>query len=761
MKTNNGLSPKATKIILGVLLVIIVVLTVMLFNQKPTNIFNIVNDSRSQESSIDKIEYAKESYECTEGDSFETEITASGIINGKLSTVSSYGTSNSDIAIVDENTIAKVNCINCKRVRVVCKKPGEVKLTAESSTGAKTTAKLTVKENKGSISFEKSSYNCDDATAFETVVIADTKGIKSVKSSDTSVATIDEYVTYVKNCSSYSKCMSIAGTLKNIRVVCKKKGKVTLSAESNGGAKATSTVNVKENKGSISFKENSYSCTAGKTIETVIYPSREISTAENRATVITYPQVKNYTSSDTSIATIDDKVKLQPYCGNCKAVRINCIKTGEVVLTATSNFGATTTAKVTVKQENGSISFDKSSYTCEVGKRFSVKVNLTGGAKSIKSFTSSDTSIADVMKVNIVSNCVTYNNGEAVSNCMPASAVKPGEEYLMVSCKKKGSATISATADTGISTSAKVTVTQAIGTVKFDKTSYSCNVGEKVEALVSSSEGYATVNSVWTDDSSIAPYVSGDTVKDGEKVVFDCKKAGKTTLHASTYSGATTSVPITVTANVGEISFEKSSFTCDEGFAFNVKLTYPGIMVNGEYKIASLKSYSTSNSKIATIDDKTFVQLNCTDCRVLRVVCHKAGKVSLYAETNFGAKASSSLTVKENKGTISFSKSSFTCKVGEKITTTLQPKKVPSSGTESGELLVELPEIRSYGLSDPNLLSYASLGYSSTKCVNLYGVYCEPTGEILEFTCKKAGTVTITGESDTGASVVSTVKITN
>ena len=762
MEGNNGSSKKVPAIVPGLLLVVIAVLTILLFTQKPTKVFNITNDSKNQESSIDKIEYKKKSYECMEGETFETELTASGLVDGRVSTVGSYGTTNSEIAVVDDNTTVKINCINCKMVRVICKKAGETQLTAESSTGAKTTAKLTVKENKGSIQFEKSSYNCDDETAFETVILADKKGVKSFKSSDTSVATIDEIVTNVKKCSEYSRCVSITGTVKNIRVVCKKKGKVTLTAESNGGATATSTVNVKENKGSISFKEKSYSCIAGKTIETAIYPTREVNTSENRTTVITYPQVKSYTSSDTSIATIDDKVTKQPYCGNCKAVRISCKKTGEVVLTATSNFGATTSTKVTVTQEEGSIAFDKDSYNCEVGKVFSAKVTYTGSVKEVKSFSAADPSIVSLKALKVYSNCATVSQySDVVPNCVPSTQVKPNELFIVGECLKKGSTKITATADTGISTSANVTVTQAIGTVKFDKTSYSCNVGEKIEALISSSEGYATVNSVWTDDSTIAPYVSGDTMPDGEKVVFSCKKAGKTTLHASTYSGATTSVPIIVKENNGTVSFEKTSFTCDEGFAFNVKVTYPGVMVNGEFKIASLKSYSTSNSKIATIDDKSPVQTYCTDCRMLRVVCHKAGKVSLYAETSFGAKTSASLTVKENKGTISYSKSSFTCKVGEKITTTLRPKKVASSGSESGEYLVDLPEIRSYGLSNPDLLSYKSAGYVVAKCLNIYGGKCEPDGEMIEFTCKKAGTVTIDGESTTGATTTSTIKITN
>jgi hypothetical protein len=59
------------------------------------------------------------------------------------------------------------------------------------------------------------------------------------------------------------------------------------------------------------------------------------------------------------------------------------------------------------------------------------------------------------------------------------------------------------------------------------------------------------------------------------------------------------------------------------------------------------------------------------------------------------------------------------------------------------------------------LLSYKSAGYVVAKCLNIYGGKCEPDGEMIEFTCKKAGTVTIDGESTTGATTTSTIKITN
>ena len=58
--------------------------------------------------------------------------------------VKSYGTSNSNIATIDDNTSVQVDCINCRIVRVVCKKKGSVILNATASSGAKNTSSLTV-----------------------------------------------------------------------------------------------------------------------------------------------------------------------------------------------------------------------------------------------------------------------------------------------------------------------------------------------------------------------------------------------------------------------------------------------------------------------------------------------------------------------------------------------------------------------------------------------------------------------------------------
>ena len=62
--------------------------------------------------------------------------------------------------------------------------------------------------------------------------------------------------------------------------------------------------------------------------------------------------VKSYSSSNTSIASVDDKVTMVPKCMNCKAIRVICNKKGNVTLNATSTTGVTTNSSLSVLSKN-------------------------------------------------------------------------------------------------------------------------------------------------------------------------------------------------------------------------------------------------------------------------------------------------------------------------------------------------------------------------------------------------------------------------
>ena len=124
-----------------------------------------------------------------------------------------------------------------------------------------------------------------------------------------------------------------------VRVICKKAGSVILNATSSSGATTTSSLTVEKDIGTVYFSKPSYSCTAGQSFETVITAvSGDLSA-----------RVSGYSSSNTSIATVDDNVTAVPSCINCKAIRVNCKKKGNVTLKATSTTGAKGQSDLTVK----------------------------------------------------------------------------------------------------------------------------------------------------------------------------------------------------------------------------------------------------------------------------------------------------------------------------------------------------------------------------------------------------------------------------
>ena len=237
----------------------------------------------------------------------------------------------------------------------------------------------------GTIHFDKDSYYCEAGKTFNTKITAlgteSTPGptVKSFKTSDTSIATIEKHPTLSVNC--------INCTL--VQVTCKKAGEVTLSATSSIGATTTSSVEVTEGIGSIDFDHDSYTCKEGETINTKI-------TALGTPSVIA-PTVDSYTSSDTSVATIEKHPTLAVNCINCKAVQISCKKAGSSTLTATSSLGAVNTAKVTVVKDVGSISYAEEEYSCSPGESFTTQVTSMPGTSSISNFYSDDTSIASVI----------------------------------------------------------------------------------------------------------------------------------------------------------------------------------------------------------------------------------------------------------------------------------------------------------------------------------------------------------------------------
>ena len=600
-------------IVLVILLILLICLVFAIIVHKPIKIININNQSEIYEKSKGTIKYENESYECTEGETFETMIKATAPKNSKEAvSIKSFGTSDKQVATIDNNTTSQVNCTDCQVVKIYCHKAGSIQLNAESNLGASTTAELVVKQREGTISYAKANYSCTTGETFETMIkTTDGISIKSFKSSNEKIAVVDSNTKQQTNC---IDC-------KLVRVVCKKTGKVKLNATASNGATTTSEVTVTENKGTIKFKENSYTCNAGESFETMI-------TASGGGTGNT---IKSYKSSDESIATIDDKTELQVNCIDCRIVRIVCKKQGNVTLSASSTSGAETSVSLSVKQDVGTISFDKSNYTCNAGESFEtmIRVKSSNQKTTIKSYSTSDESIATI-----------DDKTELQANCTDCRLVR-------VVCKKKGSVTLNAESSTGAKTKSSLTVNEDKGTISFKDNSYTCNAGETFETMITANGGNQTnhVKSFKSSDESIATIDSNTSVQvnctNCMMVRVVCKKQGSVSLSATSSSGATTSVNLKVNEKIGVIYFNKSSYTCNAGETFETMISVKDAPL-GSY----VKSYGSNNESVATVDANTSVSVNCTNCMLVRVVCKKKGSVILNAASSTGAKTTSSLTVK-------------------------------------------------------------------------------------------------------------------
>lgn len=532
---------KGRGLLLSILSILIVVIASLFFINKNTIIHSTLKNRDSKDGAIS---FSKSSFSCMENEIFETVIkTQSG---KKSATVKSYESSNEDIATIDNKAINQVNCVGCKAVRVVCKKKGNVTLKAESSTGAKTTAKLTVKANDPSISYAKDSYTCKPGATIETVIQASGKSsVKSYSSSNTKVATIDTNTNSQVNC---VNCLAV-------RIVCKNLGVTSLKAESSTGAKTTSSLSVKNEQtestqevtpvtegstdptktdiGRIYYENSHYSCNAGDTFETKI--TADGSSDPNLS-------VANFTVSDSSIATIDTKTSIVYKCPNCKAVRVVCKKKGNVTLEAKSSTGATTKSSLTVndttQQDTGSVSFEKSSYSCNVGDTFETDITASPGTSAVNYYATSDSSVATV-----------DGNASYQNKCYNCKRVR-------VVCKKKGNITMKAGTTTGATTIVNLTVNdseqQDAGTISFSNTSYSCKAGKTFETMitVSGARG-AKVKSYSVSNTS---YASIDTNTENQvnctnclMVRVTCKKKGNLKMQAYSSTGVKVTVPLTIT----------------------------------------------------------------------------------------------------------------------------------------------------------------------------------------------------------------------
>ena len=676
------------------------------------------------------VKFEKDSISCVKGKKISVVVTSS-MSPFDINTLKS---SDSKVASVAKDPTNTLKCINCMSIQVTCKEKGTATISIMNTKGAKGTAKVTVKSNEVSkgVKFEKSSYECDMSKkhTVEVEVTTSNASISSIESSSTKTATVK-----------LGESSKVSGGVKyKAKVTCLQDGAVTLTAKDNTGAKATTKVTVK-NGGTITGLKN-FSCKVGETNTFLIKtPSYKV----NGTPVIATPS--SFKSSDEKVAVIRNSTGLQVDCIDCRMVEVVCKSKGTATLEAKSSGGATIKAKVTVngKSEANKVTFDKSSYTCDVGNNKKVTATISAGIDKITSVESSDKSIASV----------SFKQSGTSGTAKVYTAT--------ITCKKKGSVTITATSELKAKGTAKVTVkesTVVTGEIAFAEKTYYCKPGktltidafgsQEVNKVTSSNKNIATVsltgmyatttNGNLKDDAvSRCAVYSKEAAQRCHSYIYSqmkvkCIKEGSVNITATTKGGAKAVAKVTVSKDSGSkkstVKFDKT-YSCVVGKTITGKLT-----ITNAAKDETIKSVKSSDNKIATVALKGNISGSGTKTQEVTIKCVKTGTVTLTATTSAKSSGTTKVTVTKkdtSTSSVKFDKSEYKCTKGSKI---------------SGQATVTNGELKSLRTSSV-LIAHIAAGSKVKNGKNMTVPFT--------ITCTKVGTATITATDAKGNTAVAKV----
>jgi len=469
----------------------------------------------------------------------------------------------------------------------------------------------------------------------------------------------------------------------------------------------------------ISYDKQNYSCETGKNITATIsvgfsglIPSDGIEMLDNS-------YVESYKSSNTSIATIKKHPTLSSKNKNSEIVLISCLKTGDVVLSALSSVGSTTTSNISVakKQETEKLTFEKNSYEVSYGKTITIKLHSTN--KNDLDLIIKDPSIISASKITFV------NNTEAT---IKIKGLKVGTTSIEVSDKN------------GEKTSAIITVKDCI--MEFGSNNYQLSTGVRTMGTIKSS--YITgevcdIKSIESSNTSIVSILYGDensnaiSSNNNFKFYMNPIKEGIVTLTAICETGKKITSNVTV-KNKKVVQFTNSNYELNVGN--NLYVTIASFLENGEKdEIVKIQVENT---------DILAAKLNGYNTEYNRygitLTGTKAGTTIITATTKSGTSASAKVVVSDNdKGSISFDKLSYTCSVGQKITTQIIANHSKIT-----------PTVKSYKSSDTSIATII-------KHPTLTSKY--PNATMVQINCLKNGSVTLSATSSLGA--ISTSKLTS
>ncbi|MDD3187367.1 MAG: DUF5011 domain-containing protein [Bacilli bacterium] len=372
---------------------------------------------------------------------------------------STIDTANSKLtATVDNSGYVTVNIDNAleikdSTIKINCNKVGTATVTVNSANGLSDSIKVTVanKEVKqtfqSTIAFDKGSYTCNLGETINTIVKASnsygTASITSYSSNDSSIVSINKTATNTASCFG---CQSV-------QIKCNKIGTASVTAVSSDNVSAKVTVKVND-PGSITFDKTSYSCKVGETINAVITANSTTQSAN----------VLSYSSKDNYVATISKNNTIAASCDNCALVQINCLKTGDVELSATSSTGVNGSAKVGVS--SNAISFTKSNYSCTVGQ--TLKIRIEGAQYSELDLDKLPIAYTTVYPdARVIKYFVSDVDSATSSDCVFGNCIYD-TPYVSVYCNNAGSSEVKVYMKNGDYAITQVSVSEALPGSKTD-----------------------------------------------------------------------------------------------------------------------------------------------------------------------------------------------------------------------------------------------------------------------------------------------------
>ena len=561
-----------------------------------------------------------------------------------------WTSSNTSVATINNNTIKAVGI-------------GTATITGRTSNGITATVYVTVTALPEAIRISSSTMNLkkgESSSLTYTITPAGTTDNVTWSSSDTSVATVDNYG----------------------KVTAKKSGTAVITVKTSNGFTDTCTVTVTSEVESIQFTESNITLDIGKEkqLELIITPA-DVPNADVTLTV-----------ADPTIVSINSNGK------------IKALKAGKTTITARTDNGKTATCTVTVnKVAPEKITVSPTSKTIYVGDTLSLTTQITPAeaANDKLTWSSNKTSVATVdangkvtakaagtvtitvkTSNNKTSTCtITVKDIEAtgvtvtpttatlevgktqtvtakvapdkadqsVTWTSSNSSVATVDAKGVITAKAIGTATITAKTTNGKTATVAVTVKAVEATsVTITASANSCSVGDTITLTAKVSPEKASQSVTWTSSNTSVATVSSSGV-------VTAKAVGTTTITAKTANSKTATYSITVNpVTATSVTLSETSKELAQGATVTLRATIAP--TNATDKTIT---WTSSNANVASVDANG------------KVTAKGVGTATITATTANGKTATCKITVAETAVTgITFDKTAASMNVDETMTLT-------------------------------------------------------------------------------------------